>query len=182
MEFVATRIPDVVVIKPRVFGDHRGFFLETWQERKFRDGGIDAHFVQDNHSRSSQWVLRGLHYQVRQPQGKLVRVTRGAVFDVAVDVRRGSPTFGQWVGVELNDVNQHMMWVPAGFAHGFVVLSETVDFVYKCTNFYAPEHERTVRWNDPDIGIEWPVPPGVTPKLAAKDSAAPALRDIEDLL
>ena len=181
MEFVATRIPDVVLIKPRVFGDHRGFFLETWQERKFRDGGIDAHFVQDNHSRSSQWVLRGLHYQVLQPQGKLVRVTRGAVFDVAVDVRRGSPTFGQSVGIELNDVNQYMLWVPAGFAHGFLVLSETVDFVYKCTDFYAPEYERTVRWNDPELGIEWPLPPGVAPKLAAKDSAAPALRDIEDL-
>jgi dTDP-4-dehydrorhamnose 3,5-epimerase len=182
MEFIATRIPDVVLIKPKVFGDQRGFFLESWQELKFRDGGIDARFVQDNHSRSSQWVLRGLHYQVRQTQGKLVRVTRGAVFDVAVDVRRDSPTFGQWVGAELNDVNHQMMWVPAGFAHGFLVLSETVDFVYKCTDFWAPEHERTIRWNDPAVGIEWPLPAGVTPMLAGKDANAPGLRESEDLL
>lgn len=182
MEFIATRIPEVVLIKPKVFGDHRGFFLESWQERKFRDGGIDVRFVQDNHSRSSQWVLRGLHYQIRQTQGKLVRVTRGSVFDVAVDVRRSSPTFGQWVGAELSDVNQQMLWVPAGFAHGFLVLSETVDFVYKCTDFYAPEHERTIRWNDPAVGIEWPLPPGVTPTLAGKDAGAPGLRETEDLL
>jgi dTDP-4-dehydrorhamnose 3,5-epimerase len=182
MEFVATRIPEVVLIKPKVFGDQRGFFLESWQERKFRDAGIDARFVQDNHSRSSQWVLRGLHYQVRQPQGKLVRVTRGAVFDVAVDVRRGSPTFGQWVGAELDDVNHHMLWVPAGFAHGFLVLSESVDFVYKCTDFYAPEHERTILWSDPAIGIDWPIPAGGAPMLAGKDANAVGLRQIGELL
>ena len=176
MEFLPTRIPEVVLIKPKVFGDNRGRFLETWQQGTFAAAGIAASFVQDNHSHSSQWTLRGLHYQIQQPQGKLVRVTRGAVFDVAVDARRSSPTFGQWVGVELSDANHHMLWVPPGFAHGFLALSEVVDFLYKCTDFYAPPHERTIRWNDPDVGIEWPLPAGVSPLLAARDSAAASAR------
>ena len=181
MEFVPTRIPEVVLIKPRVFGDSRGYFLETWQETKFASAGIPMHFVQDNHSHSSQWILRGMHYQVQQPQGKLVRVTRGAVFDVAVDVRRSAPTFGHWVGVELTELNHHMLWVPPGFAHGFLALSDTVDFLYKCTDFYAPQHERTIRWNDPSVGIEWPLPAGVMPVLAARDAAAAGIRDDECL-
>ena len=135
--------------------------------------------MQDNHSRSARWTLRGLHYQLRQPQGKLVRVGRGAVYDVAVDLRRGSPTFGQWAGAELSDENHHMLWVPPGFAHGFLALTEGVDFLYKCTDHYAPQHERSVRWNDAEIGIEWPLPAGVEPLLAAKDRDAPSLRDAE---
>lgn len=181
MEFVPTRIPEVVLIKPNVFGDSRGYFLETWQQSKFATAGISAHFVQDNHSHSSQWILRGMHYQVQQTQGKLVRVTRGAVFDVAVDVRRSASTFGQWVGVELSDVNHHMLWVPPGFAHGFLAMSDSVDFLYKCTDFYAPQHERTIRWDDPDIGIEWPLPGGVMPLLAERDAAAARIRDVECL-
>jgi dTDP-4-dehydrorhamnose 3,5-epimerase len=179
VEFVATRLPEVVLVKPRVFGDQRGFFLETWHEQKFAAGGIAARFVQDNHSRSAQWTLRGLHYQIQQPQGKLVRVTRGAAFDVAVDLRRGSVTFGQWVGVELSETNSHLLWVPPGFAHGFLALTPDVDFVYKCTDFYAPQFERTVRWNDPRIGIEWPLPAAVAPLLAAKDAAAGGIDDVE---
>jgi len=179
MEFMPTRIPDVVLITPKVFGDQRGFFLESWQEAKFAAAGIDAHFVQDNHSRSSQWTLRGMHYQIQQTQGKLVRVTRGRVFDVAVDARKSSPTFGQWIGVELSETNHHMLWVPPGFAHGFLALSETVDFQYKCTDLYAPQHERTMRWDDPDVGIEWPIPAGVAPLLAPRDANAGKLRDLE---
>jgi len=179
VEFVPTRLPEVVLIKPKVFGDQRGFFLETWQERKFAAAGIGERFVQDNHSRSAQWTLRGLHYQVQQPQGKLVRVTRGAAFDVAVDLRRSSPNFGQWVGVELSETNRHLLWVPPGFAHGFLALSPDVDFVYKCTDFYAPQFERTVRWNDAGIGIEWPLPAGVQPLLAAKDAAADGIAVVE---
>ncbi len=151
-----TAIPGVVILEPSVFGDDRGFFFESFNDNRFRElTGTDVRFVQDNHSRSSKGVLRGLHYQIRQPQGKLVRVTRGAVFDVAVDVRRRSPTFGQWVGVELSEDNKRQFWVPAGFAHGFVVLSDTADFLYKTTDYYAPVHERSIRWNDPDIGIQW---------------------------
>jgi len=179
MEFVPTQLPEVVLIKPKVFGDARGFFLESWQQNNFAHAGIDAQFVQDNHSRSSQWTLRGMHYQIQNTQGKLVRVTRGAVFDVAIDVRKSSPTFGQWVGVELNDTNHHMLWVPPGFAHGFLALSETVDFLYKVTDVYAPQHERTVRWNDPEVGIAWPLPLGVSPVLAARDASASNLKDIE---
>jgi dTDP-4-dehydrorhamnose 3,5-epimerase len=169
VEFVPTRIPDVVLVKPRVFGDARGYFLETWQAEKFASAGITKPFVQDNHSHSSQWILRGLHYQIEQAQGKLVRVARGAVFDVAVDLRRASPTFGQWVGAELSDENHHMLWIPPGFAHGFLTLTERVDFLYKCTDFYAPHHERVLLWNDPELGITWPLPPGVIPQLAARD-------------
>lgn len=171
-----TRIPDVILVKPRVFGDARGFFFESWTSAKFLAGGLPQEFVQDNHSHSSQWILRGLHYQVKQAQGKLVRVSRGAVYDVAVDLRRASPTFGQWVGVELNDSNHHMLWIPPGFAHGFLSLSERVDFLYKCTDYYAPEHERVLLWNDPQLAIEWPLPPGVAPQLAARDAQGSLLR------
>ena len=181
MEYVPTKIPDVLLIKPKVFGDHRGFFLESWQESKFAAAGGDARFVQDNHSRSSRWTLRGLHFQCQRTQGKLVRVSRGAAFDVAVDVRKSSPTFGQWVGAELSDANHHMLWVPPGFAHGFLALSKQVDFLYKCTDYYAPQFERTLRWDDPAVGIEWPIPPGVKPLLANRDAEAPVLRDLEHL-
>lgn len=181
MEFVPTHIPDVILIKPKVFGDARGYFLETWHQSRFAAAGIPSNFVQDNHSHSAQWILRGMHYQVQQTQGKLIRVTRGAVFDVAVDLRRSSPTFGQWIGTELNDVNHHQLWVPAGFAHGFLTLSEKVDFVYKCTDFYAPQHERTLRWNDPHVGIDWPLPQGITPTLASRDAGALGIREIEAL-
>ncbi len=179
MEFVPTRLPEVVLIKPQVFGDPRGYFLETWQQSKFAAGGISARFVQDNHSHSVRHTLRGLHYQIEQPQGKLVRVTQGAVFDVAVDLRRGSPRFGQWVGVELSADNHHMLWVPPGFAHGYLTLSERADFLYKCTDYYAPAHERAVHWQDPDLGVDWPLPSGTAPLLNAKDAAAPAYRAAE---
>ena len=179
MEFEPTEIRDVILIRPRVFGDPRGYFFESWQERKFADAGLDVKFVQDNHSHSERHVLRGLHYQSPQPQGKLVRVTNGSVFDVAVDIRRSSPTFGRWVGVVLSDQNHHMLWVPPGLAHGYLVLSETADFVYRCTDFYAPAHERAILWNDPEIGVEWPLPAGVAPTLSAKDAVAPLFRDAD---
>lgn len=178
----ATRlsIPEVVLIEPKVFGDARGFFFESFNQKAFNEAtGTHHAFVQDNHSRSSRGVLRGLHYQIQQPQGKLVRVARGAVFDVAVDIRRSSPTFGQWVGVELSEDNQHQLWVPPGFAHGFVVLSESADFLYKTTDYYAPQHERSIAWNDPSIGISWPaLAQGQQPLLSAKDSAAPLLASL----
>ena len=179
MELEPTEIPDVILIRPKVFGDHRGFFLETWEERKFAAAGLDARFVQDNHSRSSRHTLRGLHYQIQSPQGKLVRVTQGEVFDVAVDMRRGSPTFGRWVGRLLSDQNHCLLWVPPGFAHGFIVLSERADFLYKCTDFYAPQHERAVCWSDPDLNIDWSLPRGTAPLVSAKDAAAPRFRDAE---
>lgn len=179
MELRPTRIPDVILIEPKVYGDQRGFFLESWNERSFTEAGLNLRFVQDNHSRSKQWTLRGLHYQVKQPQGKLVRVVAGAVFDVAVDLRRSSPTFGKWVGEILSAENHRMLWIPPGFAHAFLVLSEFADFLYKCTDFYAPEHERSVRWDDPDIGIEWPLPAGLTPLLSPKDSQAVPFRSAE---
>lgn len=172
MQVIATKLPDVKVIRPEVFGDARGFFLETWNRRAFAAAGIDAEFVQDNQSRSARGTLRGLHYQIRQPQGKLVRVGRGAVFDVTVDLRRSSPSFGQWVGVTLSDENHDMLWVPPGFAHGFVVLSETADCFYKCTDYYAPEHERSILWNDPMLAIDWPLPADIEPLLSDKDRAA----------
>ena len=170
MELVRTRIPDVVLLKPRVFRDGRGHFLETWNRRTFAQAGIASEFVQDNHSHSKQWVLRGLHYQLQQPQGKVVRVSRGAAFDVAVDLRKSSPTFGSWVGVELSDANNHSLWIPPGFAHGFLALTEHVDFAYKCTDFYAPQHERTIVWNDPQLAIEWPLPHGQAPLVSEKDA------------
>jgi len=172
MQFEPTSIPDVVLIRPRVFGDARGFFFESWEERKFAAAGLNVKFVQDNHSRSARHTLRGLHYQIRQTQGKLVRVVAGAVFDVAVDLRRGSATFGRSVGVTLSADNHEMLWVPPGFAHGFLVLSESADFLYQVTDFWAPAYERAIQWNDPDLGIDWPLPAGVEPLLSGKDAAA----------
>ena len=179
MEFEPTEIPDVVLIRPRVFGDPRGFFFESWEERKFAAAGLGAKFVQDNHSRSVRHTLRGLHYQIQQPQGKLVRVTKGEVFDVAVDLRRSSPRFGQWVGRVLSDTNHCMLWVPPGFAHGYLALSDEIDFLYKCTDFYAPQHERAIRWDDPQIRVRWPLPAGTAPLLSAKDAIAPLFKDAE---
>lgn len=179
MQFTRTRIADVVLIEPRVFGDERGFFLESWQRRKFEAAQIPVDFVQDNHSRSIRNTLRGLHYQVKQPQGKLVQVVSGSVFDVAVDLRRSSPSFGQWVGQILSDVNHYQMWVPPGFAHGFLVLSESADFLYKCTDYYAPEHERCIRWNDLDLSIDWPLAVGTEPLLSKKDAAGSGIAEAE---
>jgi dTDP-4-dehydrorhamnose 3,5-epimerase len=179
MKFIPTRLPEVVLIEPRVFEDSRGFFMETWEAKKFAAGGIHAEFVQDNHSASRQWVLRGLHYQLRQPQGKLVRVTSGEVFDVAVDMRRSSPTCGRWVAERLSAANRRMLWIPPGFAHGFLALSERVDFMYKCTDFYDPASERTLLWNDVDLRIEWPIPPGTEPLITAKDLAGSKLSEAE---
>ena len=179
MQFERTGIPDVVLVRPRVFGDARGFFFESWEERKFAAAGCDAKFVQDNHSRSTRHTLRGLHYQIQHAQGKLVRVVAGTVFDVAVDIRRSSPTFGRSVSVTLSDENHHMLWIPAGFAHGFLVLSEFADLVYRCTDFYSPAHERAILWNDPDLNIEWPLARGEEPVLSAKDAVAVRFRDAE---
>lgn len=178
MKVVRTEIPDVLILEPKVFGDERGFFFEPYNKRVFREAtGLDVEFVQDNHSRSRSGVLRGLHYQLRQAQGKLVRVTAGEVFDVAVDLRRGSATFGNWVGFHLDAAAKRMAWIPPGFAHGFLVLSEQAEVLYKTTDYYAPEHERTVRWNDPRLGIAWPL--RGEPILSAKDAAAPGLADAE---
>jgi dTDP-4-dehydrorhamnose 3,5-epimerase len=171
---IATAIPDVLILEPQVFGDARGFFFESFNQRDFAQAtGLNVTFVQDNHSRSSCGVLRGLHYQTEQAQGKLVRVTQGSVFDVAVDLRQSSPTLGHWVGVELSADNKRQMWVPPGFAHGFLVLSETAEFLYKTTDYYAPQFERTLMWKDPTVGIEWPLQLAgvVQPVLAAKDAA-----------
>ena len=169
MKTTLTAIPGVLIIEPKVFGDARGFFFESFNQKAFNDAtGTDHAFVQDNHSRSARGVLRGLHYQVSQPQGKLVRVVRGAVFDVAVDIRPDSPAFGRWVGVELTEDNHKQMWVPPGLAHGFLVLSDTADFLYKTTDYYAPEFERCISWDDPAVGIDWPLE-GLQPKLSAKD-------------
>ena len=182
MKASATAIEGVLILEPKVFGDTRGFFMESYNRRTFADvSGLDIDFVQDNHSRSARGVLRGLHYQLRQPQGKLVRVAAGAVFDVAVDIRRASPTFGRWVGVELTAENQRQLWVPAGLAHGFVVLSESADFLYKTTDYYAPEHERCIAWDDPTIGIAWPLAAhGIhAPLLSAKDRAGLPLAQAE---
>ena len=175
MRFEPTRLPEVVLITPQVFGDERGYFFESWQQQKFDAAGIEARFVQENHSHSVRHTLRGLHYQIEQVQGKLVRVTRGSVFDVAVDLRRSSPRFGEWVGVTLSEANHQMLWVPPGFAHGYLALSEEIDFLYNCTTFYAPEHERAIRWNDPILAVQWPLPDGVQPTLSAKDAVAPFL-------
>lgn len=175
MKVTRTSIPDVLVIEPKVFGDARGFFYESFNGKAFDEAvGRHVEFVQDNHSRSVKGVLRGLHYQIQQAQGKLVRVVRGAVFDVAVDIRKSSPTFGQWVGVELTEENHKQLWVPEGFAHGFVVVSESADFLYKTTDYYAPAHERAILWDDPGLGIRWP-DLGVRPTLSAKDQAGLSL-------
>jgi dTDP-4-dehydrorhamnose 3,5-epimerase len=175
VKVLQTAIPGVLLLEPKVFGDARGFFLETFHAQRYADAGIPGPFVQDNYSRSSQGTLRGLHFQEPQAQGKLVQVVAGAVFDVAVDVRRGSPTFGKWVGVELSADNRRQLWVPPGFAHGFCVTSESADFQYKCTALYAPQNERAILWNDPELGIAWPL--SGEPKLSAKDAAAPRLKD-----
>lgn len=179
MKFTPLAIPDVFLIEPAVFGDHRGFFMETWQAQKFREAGIDEVFVQDNHSKSAQGILRGLHYQIKRPQGKLVRVVAGEVYDVAVDLRKGSPAFGTWIGERLSAENKRMLWVPPGFAHGFYVLSDSAEFIYKCTEFYAPEEERCLRWDDPDLAIDWPLTPGRSPILSAKDAAGIFFKDAE---
>lgn len=174
MNVVPTSLPGVLLLEPRAFGDARGFFFESFREDRYRAAGVAGPFVQDNVSRSAKGTLRGLHFQEPKGQGKLVFVTRGSVFDVVVDVRKGSPHFGEWYGVELSDENHKQLWVPAGFAHGFCVLTETADFTYKCTGYYAPEHERAILWNDPALAIAWPVD---APKLSPKDAAAPLLRD-----
>lgn len=175
MKVIETALPGVLIIEPKTFGDHRGFFLETFQLERYREAGIDLPFVQDNHSRSARGVLRGLHFQRTRPQGKLVSCSRGAVYDVAVDINPDSPTCGQYVGVELNDENHRQLWIPPGYAHGFCVLSEIADFQYKCTDFYFPQDEGGLRWNDPDVGIEWPV---TDPQLSAKDAVNPTLKQL----
>lgn len=177
MKIIETAIPAVKIIEPQIFGDTRGFFMESWNAEKFADAGLDINFVQDNHSRSTQGILRGLHYQTEHTQGKLVRVTSGKVFDVAVDIREGSETFGQWVGVELSDKNHRMLWVPPGFAHGFYVMSEIADFLYKCTDKYHPESEQSILWNDPAIGIPWPLVDNTPPRLSQKDEQGLLLND-----
>lgn len=182
MKATRLNIPDVVLLEPKVFGDARGFFFESFNQRAFQEAtGLDLRFVQDNHSRSARGVLRGLHYQVKQPQGKLVRVVRGSVFDVTVDIRRSSPTFGRWVGAELSEENQHQLWVPPGFAHGFIVLSESADFLYKTTEYYAPEHERCIAWDDAEIGVAWPLAEAglAAPVLSAKDAKGTRLGEAE---
>jgi dTDP-4-dehydrorhamnose 3,5-epimerase len=178
MKVIASAIPDVLIIEPTVFGDERGFFFESFNQKKFLElTGLNVDFVQDNHSRSAKNVLRGLHYQIQQPQGKLVRVVQGTVFDVALDIRRSSPTFGQHVGVELSSDNKRMLWVPPGFAHGFVVLSDTAEFLYKTTDYWAPEFERSIAWNDPALGIEWPL--DGAPALSNKDQQGKPLAEAE---
>ncbi len=174
MNIIETAIPDVKIIEPKVFGDERGFFMETWNQKQFEDlvTGKPTQFVQDNHSRSKQGILRGLHYQTKNTQGKLVRVTSGEVFDVAVDLRKSSLTFGQWVGVYLSGENKRQLWVPEGFAHGFLVTSETADFQYKCTDYYMSEFEKSIRWSDTTLNIKWPIPENITPLMSDKDKAA----------
>jgi dTDP-4-dehydrorhamnose 3,5-epimerase len=179
VKFHTTPIAGVILIEPQVFGDNRGFFMETWHALKFKGAGIDGRFVQDNQSRSTQWTLRGMHVQIEHTQGKLVRVSAGSVFDAVVDLRRGSPSFGRWWGTELSDQNHQMLWVPPGLAHGILITSESADFLYKCTDIYSPAHERTLAWNDPTVGIEWPLPAGVAPKLSAKDKTGQSFADVE---
>ena len=179
MEYIRTAIPDVVVIKPKVFGDHRGFFLETFRQSEFDSFCGHQEFVQDNHSGSPKGILRGLHYQLHQTQGKLVRAVVGEVFDVAVDIRQGSATFGKWIGAVLSAENRHQLWVPPGFAHGYYVISEWAEFLYKATDYYAPEWERSILWNDPAIGIDWPLVDSVLPTLSNKDAVAPTLAEVE---
>jgi len=178
MNIIKTDIPDILIIEPKVFGDERGFFMESFNQKTWIEKtGLQATFVQDNHSRSEKNVLRGLHYQIQQPQGKLVRVVRGTVFDVAVDLRRSSPTFGRWVGVELSEANHRQLWIPVGFAHGFLVLSDAAEFLYKTTDYWAPQHERTLMWNDPDLVIGWPLQ--TPPILSAKDAKGTPFKEAE---
>ena len=179
MRFLPTQIPDVVRIEPEIHRDDRGFFMETWRKKQFDEAGLTAAFVQENHSHSQRSMLRGLHYQIRQPQGKLVRVVRGEVFDVAVDLRRRSPTFGAWVGVTLSEDNNQQLWVPPGFAHGFLVMSDSADLVYRCTEYYAPEWERVLLWNDETVCIRWPLSPKTIPSLSEKDSSGDILAKAE---
>lgn len=178
MDFIPLEIPEVILIKPKVFRDNRGFFFESWQKNKFLEAGLDLAFVQDNHSRSAKNVLRGIHYQIQQPQGKLIRVIVGEVFDVAVDLRKASPTFGKWVSARLSAENFDMLWIPPGFGHAFIVVSEVAEFVYKATDFYAPQYERSIVWNDPDIGITWPLD-AAEPILSEKDKNGAHLKDAE---
>ncbi len=178
MNVIKTAIPDVLIMEPKVFGDSRGFFYESFNQKAFNEAtGLNVSFVQDNHSRSAKGVLRGLHYQIQQTQGKLVRVVKGAVFDVAVDLRKSSPTFGLWVGVELSEENHRQLWVPAGFAHGFLVLTDGTEFLYKTTDYYAPEYERSLLWNDPTLGIKWPIQS--EPQLSEKDRRGQLLASAE---
>ena len=178
MKIIPTSIPEVLIIEPNLVSDSRGFFFESFNEKKFsQNTGLNVRFVQDNHSQSVKGVLRGLHYQIQQPQGKLVRVVRGAVFDVAVDIRKSSPTFGQWAGAELTEENCRQLWAPAGFAHGFLVLSDKADFLYKTTDYYAPQFERSILWNDPNIGIQWPL--NKEPQLSTKDKASSLLEQAD---
>ena len=179
MNIIATEIPEVLIIEPKVFGDDRGFFFESFNERTFREKtGMNPQFVQDNHSRSGKNVLRGLHYQIEQTQGKLLRVVAGEIFDIAVDIRKSSPTFGKWVGCLISAENKRQFWVPAGFAHGFLVVSDSADVLYKTTDYYAPQHERSILWNDPDIGIDWPLD-DASPILSKKDEAGQLLKSAE---
>lgn len=178
MNVIECNIPGPLIIEPKVFGDDRGFFLESWNAQAFAKAGLDLTFVQDNHSRSQKGVLRGMHFQNPSPQGKLVRVVRGAVFDAVVDLRRSSPTFGKWTGVVLSAENKRMFWVPEGFAHGFLTLEDDTDFLYKCTTPYAPQNEASLAWDDPEVGIEWPLD-GIEPKLSAKDAVGVPLADVK---
>lgn len=178
MEFIPLKIPEVILIRPKIFRDNRGFFLESWQKKRFSEAGLDLTFVQDNHSRSAKNVLRGIHYQIQQPQGKLIRVIVGEVFDVAVDLRKSSPTFGKWVSAVLSADNFNMLWIPPGFGHGFIVTSDFAEFVYKATDYYAPSYERSIVWNDPEIAIDWPLN-GAEPILSEKDRSGSLLKDAE---
>jgi len=177
MKIIATDIPDVKILEPAVYGDDRGFFMESWNKQTFGENNLPTEFVQDNHSRSARGILRGLHYQTENTQGKLVRVTSGAVFDVAVDLRKSSPTFGKWIGVELSETNHRMLWVPEQFAHGFYVLSEFADFIYKCTDVYSPAHEQSLAWDDSDVAIDWPLLEGAEPILSEKDANGLCFKD-----
>jgi dTDP-4-dehydrorhamnose 3,5-epimerase len=179
MKFIRAKLPDIIIVEPQVFGDERGFFMETYQVKRFADAGIYANFVQDNHSRSRRGTLRGLHYQIQQAQGKLTRVIDGEIFDVAVDIRQNSSTFGQWVGIHLSAANKRQLWIPQGFAHGFYVLSEWAEVLYKVDDYYAPEWERTLIWNDPEIGIQWPLTDGLPPILSPKDAQGKLLSQAE---
>ena len=180
MEVVKTPIEGVLLIKPKVFGDIRGYFVETWQKNRYEEAGIDFPFVQDNHSKSTKGILRGLHFRKKHPQGKLVMVSLGEVFDVAVDIRKDSPTFGKWFGAILSDKNQHQLWIPPGMAHGFVVLSDVAHFHYKCTDYYQPDDEGSIKWDDPEIGIDWPI--DFEPLVSAKDGVAHSFNDLEKSL
>jgi len=179
MQILRTSIPEILILEPKVFGDERGFFMETYQARQFIELGLPTQFVQDNHSGSRQGILRGLHYQIRQAQGELVRVISGEIFDVAVDLRKASPSFGKWVGATLSAQNKHLIWIPPGFAHGFYVLSDWAEIVYKATDYYAPEWERSILWNDPELGIEWPLNDQQPPILSAKDANGVLFKDAE---